>query len=76
MRCRASLCAPMLLAVTSFAYAPPEAQLGLGLRLARGVLPCVSGFIAKLAPEEVQLEPPTSIIGVRGTRLIFCAGQP
>ena len=64
------------LALTRFAYNPSEAQLGLGLRLARGVLSYVSGLIAKLAPEAVKLETPTSIIGVRGTHLLLRAGQP
>ncbi len=64
------------LAVTRFVYAPEEAQLGLGLRLARGALSYVSGLIAKLAPEAVRLETPTSIIGVRGTHLLLRAGQP
>lgn len=64
------------LALTRFAYAPNDAQLGLGLRLARGVLSYVSGLIAKLAPEAVKLETPTSIIGVRGTHLLLRAGQP
>lgn len=64
------------LALTRFAYAPNDAQLGLGLRLVRGVLSYVSGLIAKLAPEAVKLETPTSIIGVRGTHLLLRAGQP
>ncbi len=64
------------LALTRFAYNPSDAQLGLGLRLARGVLSYVSGLIAKLAPEAVKLETPTSIIGVRGTHLLLRAGQP
>lgn len=73
---RVALGASSELALTRFAYAPNDAQLGLGLRLARGVLSYVSGLIAKLAPEAVKLETPTSIVGVRGTHLLVRAGQP
>ena len=64
------------LALTRFAYAPNDQQLGLGVRLARGVLSYVSGLIAKLAPESVRLQTPTSIIGVRGTHVLVKAETP
>lgn len=64
------------LALTRFAYAPSDAQLGLGLRLTRGVLSYVSGLIAKLAPEAVRLQTPTSVIGVRGTHVLVRADAP
>lgn len=64
------------LALTRFAYAPNDQQLGLGVRLARGVLSYVSGLIAKLAPESVRLQTPTSIIGVRGTHVLVKAEAP
>lgn len=64
------------LALTRFAFSPSDQQLGLGLRLARGVLWYVSGLIAKLAPDAVRLQTPTSIIGVRGTHLLVQAEAP
>ena len=64
------------LALTRFAFAPSDAHLGLGLRLARGVLSYVSGLIAKLAPEAFRLQTPTSIIGVRGTHVLVRAEAP
>lgn len=64
------------LALTRFAFSPAERQLGLGLRLARGVLSYVSGLIATLAPESVRLQTPTSIIGVRGTHVLVRAEAP
>ena len=64
------------LALTRFAYAPSDQQLGLGVRLARGMLSYVSGLIAKLAPESVRLQTPTSIIGVRGTHVLVRAEVP
>jgi hypothetical protein len=73
---RLSLGASSELALTRFAYAPQDQQLGLGVRLARGVLSYVSGLIAKLAPDTVRLQTPTSIIGVRGTHVLVRAEAP
>jgi hypothetical protein len=53
--------------VDRFAFAPAEGQLGLVLRVARGVVAYVSGRIAKLAPDSIRLETPAAIVGVRGT---------
>ena len=64
------------LVLTRFVYAPSDTELGLGLRLARGVLSYVSGLIAKLAPEAVRLQTPTAIIGVRGTHVLVRADAP
>jgi hypothetical protein len=61
------------LALTRFAFAPHDRQLGLAVRVSRGVLSYVSGLIAKLAPEAVRLQTPTSIIGVRGTHVLVRA---
>jgi hypothetical protein len=62
--------------LAQFAYAPGENKLQLTIRLLRGVLSYVSGRIAKLAPNAVKIETPTSIIGVRGTHLAVAVGQP
>jgi hypothetical protein len=64
------------LALTRFAYSPQDQQLGLGVRLARGMLSYVSGIIARLAPDTVRLQTPTSIIGVRGTHVLVKAEAP
>ncbi|MEZ5293578.1 MAG: FecR family protein [Vicinamibacterales bacterium] len=64
------------LALTRFAFAPQDGELSLGVRLARGVLSYVSGLIAKLAPDAVRLETPTSIIGVRGTHVLVRTEAP
>ncbi len=50
-----------------FVYAPAQSQLGLVLRVVRGVAAYVSGKIAKLAPDSIRLETPAAIVGVRGT---------
>jgi hypothetical protein len=55
--------------VDRFLYAPAEDQLGLVLKVVRGVVAYVSGRIAKLSPDSIRLETPTAILGVRGTTL-------
>jgi hypothetical protein len=52
-----------------FVYAPADGQLGLILKVARGVVAYVSGRIAKLSPDSIRLETPAAIVGVRGTTL-------
>lgn len=50
-----------------FAYAPADGQLRFVLKMVRGAAAYVSGRIAKLAPDSIRLEPPSAIVGVRGT---------
>lgn len=64
------------LELANFAFAPAEQQLGLSIRLVRGVLSYVSGLIAKLAPATVRLQTPTSIVGVRGTHVLIKVASP
>lgn len=64
------------LALRTFTYDPSAGQLGLVLRLARGALAYVSGRIAKLMPDAVRLETPTSVIGVRGTHALVKVDAP
>ena len=52
-----------------FMYAPADGQLGLVLRVVRGIAAYVSGRIARLSPDSIRLEAPGAIIGVRGTTL-------
>jgi hypothetical protein len=58
-----------------FLYSPSEGQIGLTLRVVRGLVAYVSGRIAKLAPDAVRLETPAAIVGVRGTTLIIEAEE-
>jgi hypothetical protein len=50
-----------------FVFAPAEGNLGLVLKMVRGVAAYVSGRIAKLSPDSIRLETPAAIVGVRGT---------
>jgi hypothetical protein len=62
--------------LSAFAFAPAEGQLSMVLRIARGALAYVSGRIAKLMPQAVRLETPTSVIGVRGTHALIRVEAP
>lgn len=63
-------------ALAVFTYAPAEGRLGMVLRVTRGTMAYVSGRIAKLMPEAVRLETPTSVIGVRGTHALVKVEAP
>lgn len=58
------------LTVDEYLYAPAQDRLKLGARLGKGTLNYLSGVIAKLKPDAVQIKTPTGIIGVRGTRFV------
>ena len=60
--------------VDNFVYKPTEGNVALALKVVRGVMAYVSGRIAKLAPDAVQLEAPAAIVGVRGTTVLIKAG--
>ncbi|NIC41581.1 FecR domain-containing protein [Aquabacterium sp. A08] len=59
------------LVVENYLYQPAQGRLQLGARMGRGTLNYVSGVIAKLQPEAVQVTTPTGTIGVRGTQFLL-----
>lgn len=73
---RLSLGANTEVRLDSFAFAPADGRLRMALKILRGVTEYISGRVAKLAPGAVRIETPTSVIGVRGTRLLIEVGQP
>lgn len=58
------------LALDAFVFAPAQAEFRLDANLLRGTLNYVSGLIAKLKPQAVQVRTPTGNIGVRGTHFV------
>jgi hypothetical protein len=73
---RLSLGATSEVRIDRFAYAPGEGRLALALKVARGVAEYISGRIARLSPGAVKIETPTSIIGIRGTRVLIEVERP
>ncbi len=57
------------LILEKFVFEPAEGQLGMLVRLAKGIVAYVSGQIAQLAPNSSHIETPVGVIGLRGTQL-------
>jgi hypothetical protein len=62
--------------LAEFKFSPAEGQLGLVMKMLRGVASFVMGRIANLQPDATRIETPASIIGVRGTHFAVRAGGP
>jgi hypothetical protein len=62
--------------LSEFKFSPAQGQLGLALKLLRGIAAFVSGRIEALRPGAVRIETPATIVGVRGTHLVFRAEGP
>ena len=58
------------LSVDEFLFAPARNELKLTAKITRGTMNFISGVIAKLKPEAVQVQTPTGTIGVRGTHFL------
>jgi hypothetical protein len=57
--------------VDEYLFDPLEKELSFIARLIRGTISFLSGQIAKLSPESVQLVMPAATIGVRGTHVLI-----
>jgi hypothetical protein len=58
------------LKVDEYLYEPAKGELKLNANISRGTLNYISGVIAKLKPEAVEVHTPTGTIGVRGTHFL------
>lgn len=58
------------LKVDEYLYEPAKGDLKLNANISRGTLNYISGVIAKLKPEAVEVHTPTGTIGVRGTHFL------
>jgi hypothetical protein len=73
---RVSLGANSEIALAEFRFSPAEGQLGLVMKVVRGVAAFVTGRIGKLQPNSMRIETPTAIIGVRGTHIAVRVERP
>jgi hypothetical protein len=60
--------------IDAFLFEPERDQLSFAAHIARGTLLYVSGVIARLAPERVEVTTPDGTVGVRGTSFVVRAG--
>lgn len=58
------------LSFDAFVYEPSAQDLKLSAKITHGTLNYISGVIAKLKPEAVEINTPTGTIGVRGTHFL------
>lgn len=56
--------------VKEFLFDPAENQLSFIAKMIKGTFSFITGQIARLAPQKVQLETPTATLGVRGTKFV------
>lgn len=63
------------LTVDQYLYAPAHDDLRLTATLVKGTLHYISGIIAKLKPDNVNIITPTGTIGVRGTHFVVKVGE-
>ena len=56
--------------VDEYVFSPTQGNFKLLATLSKGTLQYISGVIAKLKPEAIQVKTPSGIIGVRGTRFL------
>ncbi len=64
------------LTVEEYLFSPQQGNAKLGARLDKGSLNYVSGIIAKLKPDAVNVKTPTGTIGVRGTQFLVKVVAP
>ena len=64
------------LALESYLLKPDREAYSLVTRITRGTVQYVSGLIAKLSPNSVQIKTPVATLGVRGTRLLVRVDGP
>src|SRR5258708_6896970 len=56
--------------LTKVVFNPDQGELAFASNIVKGTFMFVSGSIAKLAPQAVQITTPVSTIGIRGTRFL------
>ncbi len=57
--------------IVKFDFEPSRQNLGMVLRVTRGIMGYRSGRIAKLSPSSVHIETPKATLGIRGTYLMM-----
>src|SRR5262249_51778046 len=57
--------------LSEFKFSPEDRQLGLVMKLLRGVAAFVTGRIGPLRADAVRIETPSTVVGVRGTFVVI-----
>ncbi|HUN55641.1 MAG TPA: FecR domain-containing protein [Smithella sp.] len=54
-----------------YVFEPKDNQFSFFMKFVKGTFVYVSGVIGKLSPNSINIETPTSMIGVRGTKILI-----
>lgn len=73
---RVSLGANSAIDLSEFKFSPAEGELGLVMKVLRGVAAFITGRIGQLRPDAVRIETPTTVVSVRGTHFVVQAEGP
>jgi hypothetical protein len=57
--------------ITEYVFEPKDENFSMLMKMIRGTFVYVSGAIGKLSPDSIKLETPSSIIAVRGTKMLI-----
>lgn len=59
------------MSLEEFVFEPRRGRFALVARMMRGAFSFLTGEIGKLSPESAEIQTPTGVIGVRGTRFLL-----
>ena len=57
--------------ITEYVFEPKDEKFSMLIKMLKGTFVYISGAIGRLSPDSIKLETPSSIIGVRGTKILI-----
>jgi hypothetical protein len=57
--------------ITEYVFEPKDEKFSVLMKMIKGTFVYISGAIGKLSPNSIKLETPSSIIAVRGTKMLI-----
>ncbi|MCU0597783.1 MAG: FecR domain-containing protein [Desulfobacterales bacterium] len=59
------------LSIMEYVFEPKDEKFSMLMKMIKGTFVYISGAIGKLSPDSIKLETPSSIIAVRGTKMLI-----
>jgi hypothetical protein len=57
--------------IREYVFEPKDEKFSMLIKMLKGTFVYISGAIGRLAPDSIKLETPSSMIGVRGTKMLI-----
>jgi hypothetical protein len=57
--------------ITEYVFEPRDEKFSMFIKMIKGTFVYISGAIGRLSPDAIKLETPSSIIAVRGTKMLI-----